>query len=264
MEAVRGFLLPFLVSASATASFAVTEQNGACVREWNVEILETCVVTYQRLKQFVSLISRRVSNLCGKTARQVEAWLHHGFFLRLKIAADKTTKKSLTMLKCRMWWQHFTNIWGLALWTQSSKRRTIAETWHETWVEVREAVQSVHHIVYNQTDSPMLFVPLRFNRSYFRCVSATRSRAPTLVNMKPRLKSIDSKPIPSWPLSLLLVAVLFISPLEMLELVLQASDLGLLLVHHWDETWVQLPFQLLLILNLLLQPERWKCNKEMN
>lgn len=57
-----------------------------------------------------------------------------------------------------------------------------------------------------------------------------------------------------WPLSPLLISLLVISLLELAESILQASDLGLLLVQHHDKTWVQLPLQHLLILNLLLQP----------
>lgn len=42
--------------------------------------------------------------------------------------------------------------------------------------------------------------------------------------------------------------------LELMESVLQASDLCFLFIEHHDETWVQLPLHQLLILNLLLQP----------
>lgn len=80
------------------------------------------------------------------TANQ-NTWSLSWIFLRLKIAADKTSKKSLTMAKCIKWWQQVWYIRGLTLWTLSSNRRMTADTWHETWVEVREAVKSVHLIV---------------------------------------------------------------------------------------------------------------------
>lgn len=101
-------------------------------------------------------------------------------------------------------------------------------------------------LIYKPTDSPPLFVPLDLAAANLG-VSAQFTEATlepsTLVNMKSshgekntKKREQNSKVIPSLPLSALLVALLFFGPLEMLELVLQASDLGLLLVHHWDKT----------------------------
>lgn len=44
------------------------------------------------------------------------------------------------------------------------------------------------------------------------------------------------------------------SLLELPESILQASDLGLLLIQHHDKTWVQFRLKQFLILNLFLQP----------
>lgn len=126
---------------------------------------------------------------CPSGGSQISSWI----FLRLKIPADKTAKESLIMLNCTEWWQQ---VWGLALWTQSSNRRTTAETWHETQVEVSEAVQSVHHTGDLQADRLTSAVCSHLDLTAATgCVSATRSRASKLVNMKPRFskKSIYSK-----------------------------------------------------------------------
>lgn len=64
--------------------------------------------------------------------------------------------------------------------------------------------------------------------------------------------------MPCWPFSPFLYSLLVIGLLELLEGILQVSDLCLLLIQHHDKTWVELPLQHLLILNLLLQPDEKK------
>lgn len=140
MEAVRIFLLPFLVSAAATTSFAVVGQNGTCVPERNIGI--------PRMWQFVGLLN----SLCGENAWQANSSLEfpHKYSSDGKLATEKkmfSTGKTYQVVTAGLIYLR-----AHTPWTHGSNKRKTAETWHETWVQVREAVQSVQHTADLQPD----------------------------------------------------------------------------------------------------------------